>query len=149
MNARISDFKDLRKAIKKGCRLSGTECQKLPRAFTRWNETKPIDMCEVVQVYRFKPKPRHVLIRAEREKAEKTKKDDQDYMNLVLKVCENGDEIYRFFESVYQDDFQHADADVRAAHAEDIERKVIEGIVSVSKKDKEKKKKKLEFVMNE
>ncbi|KAG5668100.1 hypothetical protein PVAND_016054 [Polypedilum vanderplanki] len=142
MNAKVSDFKTLKKQIKKNCRRNGVDCKKLPRAFTRWNETKPVDMCEVVQIYRFKPKPRHELLKLEREKAEKTKKEEQDYMNLVLKVCEFPDQLYRFFESVYHVDFDHEDEDIKKAFAENIEKKIIDGIVSVSKKIQKLKKKK-------
>lgn len=137
-NAKQDELKKLKKEIRKFCRLGGTECQKLPRAFTKWNETKPVDNCEAIKIYRFKPKPRHELIKLEREKAADERKEHTDYLNLVEKICENNDEIYRFFETIYYEKIESDDPDIVWAKNDVYERKIIDGLVSV-KKDKKKK----------
>lgn len=138
-NSRNFELKSLRKEIKSRCRAGGTECQKIPRVLTRWNVTKPVEACEVVQVYRFKPKPRHELERFEREKAAKAQKDREDHMNNDLKISEFPDTIYRFFETVYHEDTRNVkDKDIKWAIEQKIEKKITDSLVSVAAKNAEK-----------
>lgn len=100
MNTNGKGLKKLKKEIRKKCRMGGkTDCKKVPKIF-RIDEEKVVDTCEVVHVYRFKPKPRHELIRMEREKEEKDAKDREHLINNVLRITEYDSPLERYIQAM-------------------------------------------------
>lgn len=133
MNAKAADFKLLKKEIKQYCYGGKTECSRIPRIMTSWNDTKPVEMCDFIKIYKFKPKPWHELERFEREKVQSERKQKEDYIKKVLKICEYPDPIYRFFETIYYKKVQTNDKDIKLAMRDVREKKTIDSILNLTK----------------
>ena len=133
MNAKAADFKLLRKEIKQHCYGGKTECSRIPRVMTSWNDTKPVEMCDFIKIYKFKPKPWHELEKFEREKVQNERKQKEDYIKKVLKICEYPDPIYRFFETIYYKKVQTNDKDIKLAMRDVREKKTIDSIINLTK----------------
>ncbi|KAL7013939.1 hypothetical protein ACKWTF_015657 [Chironomus riparius] len=136
MNAKVSAFKQLRQEIKQHCYGGKTECSKIPRILTRWNDTKPVEMCELIKVYKFKPKPWHELEKFEREKAQNERKQKEDYIKKVLKICEYPTPVYRFIETIYYKVVKTNDKDIKLAMRDEREKKTIDTLLKITGMDK-------------
>lgn len=100
MNSKRAQFKKLNKEIRKNCRMGGrSDCKKIPLAF-RVEQKTVKDMCDVVHVYVFKEKPRHELIRLQREKEEKDAKDREHYIDNILRICEADSPLLRYMQKM-------------------------------------------------
>ncbi|KAG5668104.1 hypothetical protein PVAND_016058 [Polypedilum vanderplanki] len=118
MNAKVSDFKAMKKQIKKNCRRNGVDCKKLPEHLQDGMKQKQ-SICVKLFIFTVSSQ-NHVMscLKLERDKAEKTKK--------------RRTRLYEFG----AENFDHEDEDIKKAFAENIEKKIIDGIVSVSRRYK-------------
>jgi hypothetical protein len=123
------------------------DCKKVPRAFTAWNETRLIvDTCEAVIIHRFKQKPTHELVKMQREKDEDDERKRRKIIDEVYKVCEYGDDLYRFFEAVHWEKItKDMPVWLRKVKKENFHKKIMESIILVAKDFEEAKAKRKKF----